>query len=35
MIKAALYIKEKLESGILTKAFHSDPVRFNGVYKYI
>lgn len=26
MIKAALFIKKKLDSGILTKAFHSDPV---------
>ena len=25
-MKAALYIKKKLEGGILTRAFHSDPV---------
>lgn len=27
MIKVALYIKKKLEGGILEKAFNSDPVR--------
>ena len=27
MIKVALYLKKKLEGGILKKAFNSDPVR--------
>ena len=27
MIKVALYLKKKLEGGILEKAFNSDPVR--------
>ena len=26
MIRAALYLKKKLENGYLAKAFHSDPV---------
>jgi len=35
MIKAALYIKRKLESGILTRAFHSDPDRHTESYRLV